>query len=121
MHGHVSQLDKCCPPECITGNLHEYRIPTHTRPNLLFFPRFSIPDDELLQLLRAQATATSIIMSSHSQSTSGPSSDVNSPPAPPITIFELNLARRDRVAGELETLRSGTLFICLIINVRNQI
>src|SRR5258708_34928575 len=35
MHGHLSQIDKHCPPEWIT--VHP---PTHTRSNILFSPVF---------------------------------------------------------------------------------
>jgi hypothetical protein len=51
-------------------------------------------------------------MSSHSQFTSGPSSDANPSPPPPVLIFELNQARRAKVTRELEALRSGTLSVC---------
>ena len=50
-------------------------------------------------------------MSSHSQSTSGPSSVVNPSPPPRTLIFELNQARRAKVTRELEALRSGTLSV----------
>jgi hypothetical protein len=46
-------------------------------------------------------------MSSHSQTTSGPSSDGISLPPDPTPIFELNQARRAKIAAELESLRSG--------------
>ena len=48
-----------------------------------------------------------LIMSSHSQTTNGPSSDGIPLPPDPTPIFELNQARRTKVAAELESLRSG--------------
>ena len=90
MHGHASHIDKCCPLTRVTPT----QTPTH---------KFS------LQLSRAQAIATSVIMSSHSQTTNDQSSDIILSPAPPVDIFELNQARRAKVTKELEALRSGTL------------
>jgi hypothetical protein len=95
MHGHLSQIDKCCPPEWITATQVPYtHPPKSTFPPVLLSP----------QLPHAQATSTSIVMSSYSQTTGGPSSDDESPP---ILIFELNQARRAKVAREFETLRRG--------------
>jgi len=83
MHGHVSQIDKCCPPECITATQVPY---THVYP----------PTSTQIYLF--------LIMSSHSQTTGGPSSDDESRP---ILIFELNQARRAKVVRELDAFRTG--------------
>jgi len=48
-------------------------------------------------------------ISFHSQTTCGPSSDVTPSPAPPIVRLRLNQARRAKVNGELEALRSAFL------------
>jgi hypothetical protein len=51
-------------------------------------------------------------MSSHSHTASGASSDAIPLPPPPVTVFELNQARRGKLGRELETLRGGT-YACL--------
>jgi hypothetical protein len=85
MHGHVSCTDKYCPSKF--SRLPAARI---QRPHGQTTPSTLIPD-----------------MSSHSQTTSGLSSDIIPLPPDPTPIFELNQARRAKAAAELESLRSG--------------
>jgi hypothetical protein len=82
--------------------------PTHTLPTPL-----SIPDkQQQLPRARLHLPQSSIIMSSHCQTTRGPPSNVTPSQAPPIVIFELNQARRAKVTRELEAVRSGMLSVC---------
>ena len=60
-----------------------------------------------MQHLHRQTTPSTLITDmSHSQTASGPPSDIILPPDP-MPIFELDQARRAKAAAELESLRSG--------------
>ena len=78
--------------------LHNHRVTTDSHPLLHFFP-FAPTDNEATAIL---------IMSSHSHTATGPSSDVIPLSPPPVPVFELNQARRGKLGRELETLRGGT-------------
>ena len=98
MQGHVSRIDKCGPSS-------KHQTPIHTH-----FPSFFICN---YYNFYSRKSTTSIIMTFLPWTTCSPSSDTIPSPARPIVDFQLNQAMRDKVNGELEILRKGTLTICL--------
>ena len=92
------------------GWLQNHQIPTRTHPHLRSQPHYPSPTSN--NNFYALSSYSSIIMSSHSQITRSPPSNVTPSEAPPIVIFELNQARRAKVTRELETVRSGMLSVC---------
>src|SRR5258708_5591370 len=81
MYGHVSRTDIC-------------RL-----------SKFSRLPAARMQRLHGQTTSSTLItdMSSHSQTTSGSSSDIIPLPPDPTPIFELNQARRTKADAALDT------------------
>ena len=86
--------------DCSLGRVRATTQSLSTHPHLHPLPSiFALTDDGATAIL---------IMSSHSHTAGGASSDAIQLPPPPVPVFEMNQARRGKVVRELETLRSGT-------------
>ena len=98
MDGHVFHVDKWS----LFGPSEVYYTITEYPPTLTTYISFPFaPTDD--------GAAGILTMSSHSHTASGASSDaIPLLPPPAVPVFELNQARRGKVAEELETLRDGT-------------
>ena len=104
MHGHVSHIDKRCLCGASYGRFRHGTPLTPIQTYNLFPFRHC---QRRLTATFARTDHSYSIMTSHSQTTSGPSSDGIPLPPDPRPIFELNQARRAKVAADLESLRSG--------------
>lgn len=102
----LAHIDKRCPCGASYGRFRHGNPPHPYKPTIcsLFVSRHC---QRRVTATFARTGHSYLIMSSHSQTTSGPSSDGISLPPDPTPIFELNQARRAKVAAELESLRSG--------------
>jgi hypothetical protein len=104
MHGHVSHTDKRCPCGASYGRFRHGNPHTPIQTYNLFIFRHR---KRRVAATFARTGHSYLIMSSHSQTAIGSSTDGIPLPPDPTPIFELNQAKRAKLAAELESLRSG--------------